>query len=146
MKMEKKADSKVDWLARDMIEGPYLCLVLSQEEYEDAMRDLGISLADAGVWINPGYNGLVQTYRHKNGTNCNVVSIANHEGRGPIEVAGILVHEAVHVFQSICEMMGEHSPSKEFEAYSIQVIAMRLMSSYERKIKANAVVPEEPAR
>ncbi|MCA8017759.1 hypothetical protein [Burkholderia metallica] len=46
------------------------------------------------------------------------------------QIAGLLVHEAVHVFQRICRALGEESPSPEFEAYSIQRIAQDLMRLY----------------
>ena len=125
---------KADWLNRNLVTGPYLCLVLSQAEYHQAMEDLDIEPHLWGEWIKPGYNGLVQTLQSKKGDHACIVSIANWEGRDPIEVAGILIHESVHVFQSLCRIMGESYPSDEFEAYTIQVIAMRLMDSFERKV------------
>lgn len=33
--------------------------------------------------------------------------------------AGLLAHEATHIAQRYFEYMGEHSPSKEFEAYLV---------------------------
>lgn len=44
-----------------------------------------------------------------------------------IQLACLIVHEAVHVFQNICQHWGEDSPSKEFEAYSIQRLSQQLM-------------------
>ena len=41
-----------------------------------------------------------------------------------------LVHEAVHVWQGYREFIGEHKPSDEFEAYSIQGIFSTLLLSY----------------
>ncbi|MEG2114568.1 MAG: hypothetical protein RRZ38_11845 [Hafnia sp.] len=40
---------------------------------------------------------------------------------------GLIVHEAVHIWQEIKMMMNEASPSIEFEAYSIQRISQDLM-------------------
>lgn len=48
----------------------------------------------------------------------------------PIVLAGLLVHESVHIFQHICADIGESDPSKEFEAYSIQWISQQLMWAY----------------
>jgi hypothetical protein len=45
-------------------------------------------------------------------------------------VAGLLVHEAVHVFQRYCEHIGERRPGAEQEAYGIQAIAQELMQSF----------------
>lgn len=50
-----------------------------------------------------------------------------------IDVAALLVHEAMHVWQAFCEHVGEKSPSDEFEAYSIQSIFHELMTAYANK-------------
>lgn len=47
-----------------------------------------------------------------------------------IEVHGLLLHEAVHIWQRIKQLMGESEPSREFEAYSIQSIAQDLFAMY----------------
>ena len=51
----------------------------------------------------------------------------------PIEVAGTLVHESVHVFQRLCDSIGEANPSREFEAYSIEHIAQQFMREFVRQ-------------
>lgn len=48
----------------------------------------------------------------------------------PFDVVGLLCHEAVHVWQEICERIGEEKPSQEFQAYSIQTILQELMRAY----------------
>jgi hypothetical protein len=47
-----------------------------------------------------------------------------------IQIAALLCHEAVHIWQQAREIMGEKTPSSEFEAYSIQRIAQDLMEQY----------------
>lgn len=51
--------------------------------------------------------------------------------RSVCEVAGLLVHEATYVWQTIREDIGETHPSIEFEAYSIQAIFQELFSAYQ---------------
>jgi hypothetical protein len=58
-----------------------------------------------------------------------------YKSRKPIEVAGILVHEATHVWQHITKIIGEESPSIEFEAYSIQAISQELMHAFKELTK-----------
>lgn len=53
----------------------------------------------------------------------------------PIEIAGLLVHEAVHIWQKDCELRGEEEPSKEYEAYAIQIISQNLMWQYRDALK-----------
>jgi len=45
---------------------------------------------------------------------------------------GLLLHEAVHIWQELKEKMGEDKPSVEFEAYSIQALAQDLFDLYEQ--------------
>jgi hypothetical protein len=52
-------------------------------------------------------------------------------GKDQLQVYGLLLHEAVHVWQIVKRRMGEREPSVEFEAYSIQSIAQDLFEMYE---------------
>ncbi|KYQ84262.1 hypothetical protein AWW72_10190 [Acinetobacter sp. NRRL B-65365] len=60
-----------------------------------------------------------------------VVQLGDTSGRVLIEVYGLLLHEAVHIWQRVKKLMGEREPSTEFEAYSIQAIAQDLFEMYE---------------
>lgn len=60
-----------------------------------------------------------------------VVQLGDTSERKLIEVYGLLLHEAVHVWQKVRKLMGEKEPSSEFEAYSIQAIAQDLFKMYE---------------
>lgn len=46
---------------------------------------------------------------------------------------GFSVHEATHIFQHLCETIGEVKPSSEFEAYSIQYIATAIIKECSRR-------------
>lgn len=67
---------------------------------------------------------------HKDGSAACIVTLRAWKGRTPVEVAGLLVHEAVHVWQSYCARIGERNPGDEQEAYGIQAIAQELMQSF----------------
>ena len=60
-----------------------------------------------------------------------IVQIGDTSERTSVEIHGLLLHEAVHVWQRIKKRMGESNPSTEFEAYSIQRIALDLFSMFE---------------
>lgn len=48
------------------------------------------------------------------------------------EIIALIVHEAVHVWQRICDEIGERSPGQECEAYAVQSISQDLLYAYSR--------------
>lgn len=127
---------KVSWLDRSLMTGPYLALVLSDEEFQAAMKHCGIAAADRSRWIKTDHSDATAHFlENPKREMCCVVAI-RVDGQTPIQVAAILVHEAVHIFQSYCERIGENSPSPEFEAYSIQMLSQRLMQGYADRVEA----------
>ena len=81
-------------------------------------------------WMNIGANATTHTVDHDGKTLCIVCIAKPPKHVTNIQVASLLVHEAVHVWQRNMEDIGETNPSKEFEAYSIQMIAQNLMEAY----------------
>lgn len=81
---------------------------------------------DAIEFMSEGYPAQVNLIDDKA-----IVQIGSTKGRTKIEVYGLILHEAVHVWQQIKLLMREDNPSIEFEAYSIQLIAINLFSMYE---------------
>lgn len=65
------------------------------------------------------------TFYTKDGECAAIVYIAKND-RSDIENYGLIVHEAVHIWQEVKDRMKEDSPSCEFEAYSVQAIAQDL--------------------
>lgn len=67
---------------------------------------------------------------------CAIVCLAEDSQKtcNAIEIAGMLVHEAVHVWQYHAEKMGETKPGDEQEAYAIQAMSQELMAEYARRI------------
>jgi hypothetical protein len=125
----------VDWLDRSLVVGPYLTLVVSDAEFQSACDHLGIPMADRPRWIvNDHSDATVHLMTNKDAKDCHVVAVRLREGINGIQVAAMLVHEAVHIFQNFCESIGERTPSAEFEAYSIQAISQRLMEAYADRI------------
>jgi len=82
--------------------------------------DKFLSIEDAAAQVDFYSNGAYA-----------VVQLGDTSERKSIEVYGLLLHEAVHVWQKVKKLMGEKEPSSEFEAYSIQAIAKDLFKMYE---------------
>ncbi len=123
------------WLDRRIaLAGPYLTLVLSEAEYFAAVKHLGAK--NPGPWIKTPQSHATAHYFERPGKALAViVALSEGPGRDPIEIAGLLVHEAVHVWQQYAADMGEREPAAEQEAYAIQSIAQELMAEFARRMK-----------
>jgi hypothetical protein len=124
------------WLDRRIAApGPYLTLCLFEHEFREALRHLKV--AEDIPWIKtPHSQATAHHLRSERGGLTCIVCINDWQGRDPIEVAGLLVHEAVHAWQEYADSIGEHNPGKEQEAYAVQSIAQELMAEFARRIKA----------
>lgn len=127
------------WCDRSLVVLPfYLALVISEADYYRECEEMKIPIADRGIWKREEANATTSFFPDCIGTDGKkfkavIVGIEPRDQDG-IVAAGLLVHEAVHVFQKYCELVGESRPSLEFEAYSIQWIAQSLMWSYRDQV------------
>lgn len=123
---------KTRWLDRRIAApGPYLALCLSEPEFKAAIKHLKIS--QDHEWIKtPHSQATAHYFTAPSGLTC-IVCMRDWQGRNPIEVAGLLVHEAVHVWKTYADHIGEQHPGSEQEAYAIQAIAQELMAEFARR-------------
>lgn len=129
---------KTKWLDRRIAApGPWLALCLNEAEFKAAIKPFKLSSNPA--WKPKTGTACVTHFDNpfRSGLVC-IISIDQWDGRDPIEVAGPLVHEAVHVWQLYCDRIGEDSPGDEQEAYGIQSIAQELMAEFSRRQSSNA--------
>lgn len=131
----KRARRPVEWLDRSVAPpGPYLALVLSEDQFLAAARDCKV--ADHGPWVNDRAQATTHLWENPKGESVAVIALRDHEGRDGIEVAGLIVHEAVHVWQHYRDdFLRERHPAIEQEAYAIQWIAQVLMNSFAEQAK-----------
>ncbi len=59
-----------------------------------------------------------------------LVCVGNGAERDAMKVILTIVHEAVHVWQFVREVMGEREPGIEIEAYAIEGISRSLIEAY----------------
>lgn len=126
---------KIKWLDRRIAcPGPYLALSLNQAEFDVAMRHCR---QPAGTSYTRGRAARVHFLSNDSGDLVAVVALGDVSGRSAVEIAGLLVHEAVHVWQEYCDVIGERNPGREQEAYAVQAIAQELMAEYARRTEGN---------
>lgn len=124
---------KAKWLNRSLLVGPYLTLCTTEEmfrcvlvkdlEFKGHVDFLGSTHADATTHF----------LNNQSGEHVAVVCLSSTDGREPIEVAGLLVHEAVHIWREHCKWIGERNPGDETEAYAIQWISQQLFWEFVRQ-------------
>lgn len=121
------------WMGRALIEIPFFwALTLSEEQFHAELRMLEVSRDSWPTWVTAGKDATVHWFERAGAgeRDCMVICMRDMHKHTPIEVAGLLVHEGVHIWQRIRENLNEAAPSREFEAYSIQRIAINLMNAY----------------
>ncbi len=109
-------------------------LCLSRKDYRRTMKDLG--LRDPGdAWMTDGKSATChQWMRDEPGGPACIVCMKPPNDVAMSQIAGLLVHESVHIWQVVRADMGESQPSSEFEAYAIQNIAQELIEIYLEEI------------
>lgn len=129
------------WLDRRIARpGPCLCLVLSEAEFRAAAAPM--KLPEIPRWLSPSADASTTTLSTPDGKHACIVSLGDTDGHNAVEIAGLLVHEAVHVWQHYCAMIGETNPGFEQEAYGIQAIAQELLAEYARRIETGCLPPK----
>lgn len=115
---------------------PYLALCLTEKEFDAACDDLRLSLRNRPNMIHNAWsNGTTHILENAERELAAIVCISNYEHRNPVEVAGLLVHEAVHIWQEYRARIGEKNPGSEQEAYAIQSISQELMQAFADRVK-----------
>jgi len=119
--------NSVKWLDRSLITGPRVALCLSDDEWKAAMEEIGVEFPA----VTESMGAATQDFVRDGKFYCVVFfDMYLTKTLTDLEVACVLVHEAVHVWQKYCSYVGEDKPSKEFEAYSIEAISRNLMEAY----------------
>lgn len=127
------------WLERCIVRGPKFALCLNETDFKRHLKDIRLPVSEWPSFIkNDHSNATAHIFSSEDEPTCVIVCMRGYEERDPVVVAGLLVHEAVHIWQEFCFAIGEKTPSQEFEAYSIQMISQRLMWEFVRQTKGHA--------
>ena len=124
-------DKAYRWLDRHVAAlGPNLTLCLSEADFKAVCDELEI--ATPYNWVMPNAHAATHFFE-QDGVWASVVCINDWQGRKLSTIAGVLIHEAVHVWQRHALSIGEINPGAEQEAYAIQYIAQELISEFIRR-------------
>ena len=117
---------------RALFNSPYhYGLCLSEKRFRKELKRLKVPRENWPPFLASEHSAATTHFLVSNkGGRCAIVTLGKTKGKYNIQVAALLVHEAVHIWQAIVETIGEVSPSDEFMAYSIQGISQELMDAY----------------
>lgn len=105
--------------------GPYRLLPIGQGL---APRDEADGVKDCAY---PKHAGCVTSFEDKSeGLSLIVTLNVGRREVTRVDIAGLLCHEATHVWQAVRKNMAEDEPSKEFEAYAMQAIFQSLYQAW----------------
>lgn len=110
------------------------CLVVSDEDYYAECQNLGIKRDDWGTPTAGSSACCTFFMPPASDEKVCIVAITDYMSKSGIQVAGLLCHEAAHIFQREMLDVGEGKPSDEFMAYTIQWIAQELMEQFCRQV------------
>ena len=132
--------SKKHWADDSLINSPIeYSLFLNPKDFAKALKKLGLPNWDKEQFVSEGKGACVRTYINEKekivAFVCFSQKSAEEEKLDLNQIHGLLLHEAIHVWQHIKKDINERKPSKEFEAYSIQRIAQNLFYLYDDLIK-----------
>lgn len=126
------------YFSRSLYNSPvHYGLCLSNKEYQQELKKLKVRKENATYFISRG-DAVTHIFdcAGNNKTICLVCIHPSYVSKKPLaQIYGLLVHEATHIFQEMMRAMGEKSPSDEFMAYSIQMISVNLIASFNKRNK-----------
>lgn len=123
-----------EWLDRGFVYGPYYTLCLTTKDFHAACAHLKLAPKLIPSMMKSSTSGATTSFfNDEEGKQCAIVTLGDWKDKTGIQIAGMLCHEAVHIFQAWCDRVGEVSPSDEFEAWSIQWLSQQLMWEFNRQ-------------
>lgn len=124
------------WLNRALYTSPiHYCLLTTEAQYRRLMKRMGVR--SPNDWLGTGVASTHHLH-DEHGDRCAVVCYPVKLKTLPHEVAGVLAHEAMHIWRAVHEHIGEDHPSSEFEAYAMQHIVGNLHWAYNKAARAAA--------
>lgn len=114
----------------------FLGFTISDCAYKASMRKMGVD--GPPKFVTEGAFATTHTFRHPRSGHCAIVCVDRNRCRGASKdgMAGLIAHEAMHVWTHLLEFMGETKPGDEIGAYTLQWMTSTLMGEYYRQVKS----------
>lgn len=121
-----------EWLDRILVVSPcHYAICANEKDYKKELVRLKISPKSRPPFLSRGAHATVHFFdQTKHNHLAAIVCVGSLKGMTRGQIAGLIAHEAVHIWQEVREHLGEDRPSSEFEAYAVQNITQRLIDSF----------------
>lgn len=128
---------KPEWCQRRIFLSQYLGLCLTEGAFYSALRHLKLPASDRPAWKHDSGANATTHFLIQRGKRGRAAIVALHDWpeRSNVEVFGLLVHEAVHLWKDELRHLRETNPGEETECYGIQAIAQNLFEAFEKQTK-----------
>jgi hypothetical protein len=136
----------IRWCNTALLCSNYIGICFSENDFYKELRRLKVKPSSWSNWLSDGALATTHFLESGKGNNIAMVCIPIYTDKDGIEIASILVHEAVHVLQDYFEYIGENEPGKETQAYALEAISKSLMFAYRDELYRqfeNAVKKDE---
>ena len=133
-----RRNTKLKWCDRMLTNcAYYYCLCITEQQFYAELKRLELHPRDWPRFVGENGHATTHTFTSDSGKQIAIVSLGDswprHTG---VQVAALLVHEAVHIWQHHARYIGTHNDhGDEEEAYAIQNIAQELMESFVEQTK-----------
>ena len=129
---------KSRWLDRTLfVNSSHYTLCTTEKQFHRALKQFRVTKQDWPPFVGDSFaNATTHFFENvPNQKKASIVCVANYADKTPAQIAGLLCHEAVHIWQQTRTDLGETSPSPELEAYAIQNLTQSLIEEFERQTK-----------
>ena len=107
----------------------HLGMARSEAEFRRKLRHLKVPVREWPEFVRQGADATTHFFERRNSNSvCAIVCYRPDGTKTRSQVAAMMAHEAVHVWRSAMETLGEKDPSEEFMAYGIQNITQTLLT------------------
>lgn len=120
------------WCDRVIHQSQYVALCLSEESFRRVLRTLK---CPKEKWPPFTLSDATTHFLECSGGRVAVVCMIGWRVRRRLEVYGLLIHEAVHIWKDELRHRREDEPGEEMECYGIQAISQNLIHAFEKQTK-----------
>lgn len=132
---------KLPWLDRSlMLSAYYYCLRVSEHDFHEELTRLEVPPQSWPKFVSDHSDATVHYFESSDGKLIAIVCLDLQctKTKSGIQIASLLVHEAVHIWQQHARLIGSRNDrSDEEEAHAIQFIAQNLMESFSQQVVRN---------